>query len=306
MSDSRPVRAEAFAPAHVTGVFSPSMAARDPRARGSTGAGIVLELGVYATAEFRPGRPRRVRLSSDLNIPLPISENVARRLAPRTQGDLAVHLTHQLPVGQGFGMSAAAAAATSLAVGALSSRPRSKVFEVAHLADLYGGGGLGGVAAIVGGGGLEYRSRAGVPPYGRTLHRPLGGQILIGLTGGPLPSPRLLRRPRFLERVENAGDGLADLLRHPDSDRFFRLSERFTDRMGLAPPSLLRLLKALRRRRAWAAQAMFGRSFFVRPRTAESRRDVVRWFETAGVPALELSPARRGARLLRTSRPHGP
>ena len=290
--------AEAFAPAHVTGVFAPAVAARDPRARGSTGAGIVLELGVHARAEFRPGGSRRVRVSSDQGVPLPISEDVARRLCPADRGSLFVHLAHHVPIGQGFGTSAAGAAATALAVGTLSGNSRSEMLEVAHLADLFGGGGLGGVASIAGGGGLELRTRGGLPPVGRTVHRPLPGTVFVGVVGDPLLSPRLLRDPRFLARVGAASDGLAELLRHPGESSFFELSEQFTDRLGLASRPLTRVLRALRRRGAWAGQAMFGQSFFARPRSSEGRRAVVRWLGAAGIPAVEVAAAQTGARLL--------
>ena len=295
MTEPGLVRAEAFAPAHVTGVFRPAVDARDPRARGSVGAGIVLECGVRAVAEFRPGPRRRIRVSSRLGIPLPISEEVAHRLRPNPTGTLSVHLVHELPVGQGFGMSAAGATATALAVGAISGRPRPRVIEVAHLADLFGGGGLGGVASIVGGGGLEFRSRSGIPPFGRTVHRELSGSVILGVAGGPLPSPRLLRDRGFLRRVATASNGLDDLLQQPGVAGFFDLSERFTDRLGLAPAPLVRVLRGLRRRGASAAQAMFGRSFFARVASVRQRTQVLQWLAAARVPAVELAPARRGA-----------
>ena len=294
--------AEAFAPAHVTGVFAPAVAARDPRARGSTGAGIVLAVGVHARARFRPGGQRRVDVACDLGVPLPISKEVARRLCPEERGTLSVRLTHQVPIGQGFGTSAAGAAATALAVGTLSGTSWERMIEVAHLADLFGGGGLGGVASIVGGGGLEFRIRGGIPPHGRAVHRPLLGTVLVGVVGDPLPTARLLRDPRFLARVGAASGGLEELLHRPDESRFFEVSQRFTDRMGLTSRTLTRTLTALRRRGAWAAQAMFGRSFFARPRSRESRREVVRWLGAAGVPVVEMAAARTGARVLADGR----
>ncbi|MGA8542937.1 MAG: hypothetical protein WB947_05295 [Thermoplasmata archaeon] len=299
MASGRPVRAVAFAPAHVTGVFAPALDARDPRARGSRGAGIVVELGVVARAEFRPTDRRQLRLVSDLRTPIPITESVARRMFPARTGRLTVELTHQLPVGQGFGMSAAAATATALAVGALSGRSREDAIEVAHLADLFGGGGLGGVASIAGGGGIEFRRRAGIPPYGDTVHLPMSGSLFLGITGSPLPSPRLLHDPRLLARVAAASEGLDALLRRPGVPPFFELSERFTDRLKLGPAPLGRILLALRKRGAWAGQAMFGRSFFARPKSARARREVVAWLERSGLRAVELAPAQTGPRILR-------
>ncbi|HTT72677.1 MAG TPA: sugar kinase [Thermoplasmata archaeon] len=287
----------AFAPGHVTGIFAPAEGARDPRARGSRGAGIVLSLGVTATAAFRPGRRRRLVVSSDAGTPLPISEEAARHLAPEEPGTLRVHLEHALPIGQGFGMSAAGATATALAVGALSDVAPRRAFEVAHLADLLGGGGLGGVAAIAGGG-LEVRDRPGIPPFGHVLHRPVDRPLFLGVVGPALPSPRILGDPMALARVAAASPELDALVRTPDLATFFAASERFTDAVGLAPPTLRRTLAALRWQGAWAAQAMFGRSFFAMPRTPGARSAVLGWLERSGVRAVEVAPGRRGARRL--------
>jgi pantoate kinase len=295
VSASRSVRARAFAPGHVTGIFAPATASRDPRARGSTGAGVVLEVGVVASAEFRPGSGYRVTVRSRASRSLPISTDVARRLRPRIAGELTVRLDHQLPIGQGFGMSAAGATATALAVGAIAGVPRRAAVEVAHLADLFGAGGLGGVAAIEGGGGLEFRLAGGVSPYGNVRHRRLDSSIFVGVVGGPMPSAGLLRSERFLRRVARAGGELPRLLRRPSARRFFEQSERFTDRLALAPPNLAQTIAALRRNGAWAAQSMFGRSFFAAPRSSPARSRVIDWLTQHRVRFAEVRPAGRGA-----------
>ncbi len=295
MSVPRAVRAQAFAPGHVTGVFAPAVAARDPRARGSTGAGVVLELGALADVEFRPGPRREMRVLGDARTPLPISTEVARRLRPVARGSLTVRLRHELPIGQGFGMSAAGASATALAVAAVAGASRTAAVRAAHLADLFGEGGLGGVAAIASGGGLEFRVRGGVPPWGAVQHRPLPGRLLVGVVGGPLPSPRLLRSERFLARVREASRDLPELLRAPEAGRFFDASERFTDRLGLASPAVRTVLRGLRRRGWWAAQAMFGRSFFARSKGPGATRGDLRWLSRGGFPIVELSAAVSGA-----------
>jgi pantoate kinase len=296
VSTERARHAQAFAPAHVTGIFRPAEAGRDPRARGSLGAGIVLELGVHATAAFEPGRRRVVRIRADVDRPLPISEDVARRLFPPGNGTLTVRLRHELPIGQGFGLSAAGASATALAVARLFGTERTTALATAHLSDLYGGGGLGGVASIAGGGGLEFRRRAGIPPWGEVVHRRLPGTLIVGVVGGPIPSPSILRSPHALTRIHRAAEGLDALLARPSSARFFVASERFTDRAGLESPALRATIRALRRRGARAAQAMFGRSFFVRTEDPRSRAAVAEWLRAARVPAVELSAARLGAR----------
>jgi len=283
----------AFAPGHVTGIFAPATDARDPRGRGSRGAGIVLELGAHAEVRYRATGPRRIRVTSDTGSPVPISTDVARRLAP-ARGALTVNLRHDLPVGQGFGMSAAGATATALAVARVSGVSRQDAIATAHLADLFGGGGLGGVAAILGGG-LELRRTAGIPPWGEVEHRELAVPVLVAVVGGPLPSPRFLRSDRTLARIRDAATGLDELFEDPGLEAFLAASERFTDRDGLAPRPVARLVSSLRRRGAWAAQAMFGSTVFAVPRSERARPGIVTWLLARGVHGVEVRPARRGA-----------
>ena len=84
---------------------------------------------------------------------------------------------------------------------------------------------------------------------------------------------------------------------------FFDLSEQFTDRMGLASAPVGRVLRALRRRGAWAAQAMFGRSFFAVAPSPRARAAGIAYLQESGVAAVELEPAGRGARVLSRRRP---
>lgn len=287
--------AHAFAPGHVTGLFTPDLEAHDPRARGSLGAGIVLNLGATATAVWDPLAPPRFRLSSDVRIPLPISRDVARRLRRNSAGTLEVSLRHDLPIGQGLGMSAAGATATALAVARVLRLPPLRAIETAHLAELFGGGGLGGVAAIQGGG-WELRRRAGVPPWGDVQHRPFHRSIFLALLGQPLASPRLLSQRTLLDRIRSASEGpLHALESHPSEERMLEQSERFSDALGLGSRSLRRVIERLRSTESWASQAMFGRCVFTVPRTPRARARLVSTLTTLGLRAVEVRAAGRGA-----------
>lgn len=293
-------RAVATAPTHVTGFFAPALEARDPRGRGSIGAGIVLAAPVRATARFDPSGRSAVRMTSDVGRRLEISAEVAHRLVADRPGRLAIHLDHPLPLGQGFGTSAAGATATALATARLVDRSRRAAVQTAHLADLFGRGGLGGVSAILGGG-LEIREHPGIPPFGRVAHVPVEGPLVVGIVGPPLPSPTILTNRRFLARIGDVPESVDRLRSRPTLDEFFRLSESFTDRVGLASAPLRATIRALRRRGAWAAQAMFGESFFARPRRPAARRAIWRWLESRPLRAVEIGAARSGARLIARS-----
>ncbi|HYK93387.1 MAG TPA: hypothetical protein VEY07_05020 [Thermoplasmata archaeon] len=260
------------------------------------GAGIVLELGAWAEAAYRPGGPRRLRVRSTTAGPLPISRDVARRLAAGRRGELTVRLHHELPVGQGFGMSAAGALATALAVAKIFRIPSRRAIEVAHLSDLFGLGGLGGVASILGGG-WERRERPGIPPFGWVVHRPFRPPIWLIPLGPPLPSPRLLGNRRFLDRVRDAAEaGLGRLDRSPTTATFLEESERFADRLGLAPATLGSMVRALRQDGARASQAMFGQCVWAVAPTPAVRARLVAKLVRLRLRGVEVRAAHSGAR----------
>ncbi|MGI0052782.1 MAG: hypothetical protein ACREC5_03830 [Thermoplasmata archaeon] len=319
METERIASARAFAPGHVTGLFAPDTAARDPRGRGSVGGGIVLDLGARATATFASGDRRERRVRDTAGGRLPITEEVVRRLAGDRDGRISVVVRHELPVGQGFGMSAAGALAAGLAVARLLGRTPGAAVETAHLAELFGGGGLGGVAAILHGG-LEFRERAGIPPFGSVRHRDYSGPIYLAVTGDPIPSPPRLRDPAFLERVRAAAAGaLPRLARGFDSETLLHESERFGDRLKLPPAELNRTIRRLRGRSVRVARAMFGRSFFALPRSEPAAQALERALQDESIPAVRLraavggpavrvgngrpTPERSTARLLSEARP---
>ncbi|MHB8351769.1 MAG: GHMP family kinase ATP-binding protein [Thermoplasmata archaeon] len=278
----------------MTGIFSPVLDPRDPRARGSIGAGVVLELGAWAEAHFVPGPRRRRQVRELSGAPLPITTEVVRRVAADRPGSISVVIRHELPVGQGFGMSAAGALAAGLAVARLLGRPARVAVETAHLAELFGGGGLGGVAAIQGGG-LEVRTRAGIEPFGRVRHRPLSGPVYLAVTGPSLPSPRLLGDPHLLEKVRRAARaGIPRLSGTLGPARFMEAAERFGDRLDLPPASVNRKIQRLRSHQVRVARAMFGQSLFALPASDAEARRLEEGLLAEKLPALRLRAAAQG------------
>ena len=294
-------RSRAFAPAHVTGAFAPRTEARDPRARGSVGVGIVLGVGVLAEARWTPALRAGVTVVADVRTPLGISTEVARRLLERRTGRLTVHLRHELPIGQGFGMSAAGATAVALAVGRVVGVGRRTALETAHLAELFGRGGLGGVASILGGG-IERRTRPGIPPWGEVEHRRLRGSLWLGIVGRPIASPSVLGRRGLMERIGAAYGALRFGPGAPTISELWSASERFTDRVALAPRAVRDALRGVRRRGGRAAQAMFGASFFAELPDGQRGAEVRAWLRRSGVRVLEVPIAEVGARLRPTAR----
>lgn len=290
-------RAWSFAPGHVTGYFSPDLSARDPRGRGSLGAGVVLEAGVHCDAAYTPGPRRLLRVRGSTDAPLPISVDVARRLLGDRTGRLTVTLRHALPIGQGFGMSAAGALATGLGVAQVLDVDRDRAIEIAHLAELYGGGGLGGVAAILGGG-TELRVRPGVPPWGDVVHRTVRAELLVGAVGEEIPSPPRLLDPKFRARVTAAFQEVAPTIRRaPTLPELFDQAEPFTDALDLGRAATRRLIQALRATGVRCAQGMLGASFFAWAPTKISGQRAEALLASRSLPYRRLRPEPIGAQV---------
>jgi pantoate kinase len=287
--------ARAFAPGHVSAIFRAELGARDPRGRGSLGAGFVLDRGVHARAEWRPHGPDRVRVRGGGRSGWPISTDVATRLKADRRGELIVELRHELPVGQGFGMSAAGALATALAVARVLGLPAQRATQTAHLGELFGGGGLGGVAAILGGG-LELRERPGVPPWGQVRHRLGDARFLAVELGPPVPSPRLLRDADFLDRVGRAaGSALRRIRRSFTTRTILGEGDRFRRSLGIALPSVERSRALLAARGALGLQALFGRSLLVAVSSSARARTIERYCRRRGWRCWQVRLAERGA-----------
>lgn len=298
-------RAAAFAPSHVTGIFVPATGASDPRARGSLGAGLVLDVGVVADATWVPGPRTTVEVRGAAPFGYEISAEAARHLLGPARGRLSVRIDGDLPVSQGFGTSAAGALATALAVAAALRRPRARAIEIAHLADLFGGGGLGGVAAISGGGGLELRTSPGIPPFGAVAWRRYDAPLALGAVGRPLSTRALLADPRWQRRFGAGAALFRRLAAEPTEEGFWSASERFTDTVRLASPRLRAVLRALRRRGARAAQAMLGQSYFARLPPGRRGDELRRWAARTRVPLREVRVGEHGAGPRRAARAAG-
>jgi pantoate kinase len=297
--------ARAFAPGHLTGFFVPDLSAHDPRARGSLGAGLVLDRGVVATVSWDPEGPDGIRMRSTPVAPLPVSRSVARRLKGARRGSLRVALEHALPIGQGLGMSAAGAVATGLAVARVLDRPPALAWQSAHLAELEHRGGLGGVAALSGGG-LEVRTRAGVPPWGEVRHRPYRAPLTLLTFGAGIPSPKVLGSARWVRRIHSAGRrSLAGFTARPDWGTYWDEAERFTDSVGLLPDRLRPRISTARAQ-GWAlVQAMFGRVLVLAPRTS-GKAAAPRPAALAHLRSISVEVGDRGAGLVRSRiRPTG-
>src|SRR2546430_1248786 len=185
---------EAFCPGHATAFFEVHEDP-DPRAKGSRGAGLSLSLGVKTVARVREA----TRSSLDIIVnerhqKAEVTQRVAEKLTGPRSLEIKILSETPLPVSQGFGVSAAAALSTALALNEAlgEGRPRDELVAIAHETEVECGTGLGDVvpASL---GGMDLRWKPGAPGYGEVRTFPVQADLLLAVLGPEIPTKSILR-----------------------------------------------------------------------------------------------------------------
>ena len=261
-------RVVAFSPAHSTGFFSPVFTS-DPSTSGSLGCGITLSCGVKAFVSAAEGSDALVdavyvedsgeagQSGRGAPIETPI-ESVGRvlDLLYNEMGTHAtpperpsVHLEVGAPLGCGLGMSGASALSTSLAISAYIDKtlPFNRAADIAHIAEVESGTGLGDVVGQSVGG-VVIRKSAGAPSKASTDKidpSSVHSQVVSYVVGGAISTHDVLSS-MDISAVASAGKYcLKELIRNPTLESFFELSREFAQRTGLLSEWAESVLEAL-------------------------------------------------------------
>ena len=254
----------AFSPGHVTGFFSIRPHA-DPLHHGSLGAGFSVGMGVTTTVTSLGSD--KVTLNGEPLNDAPVSRALLRLFRSRTGWKPPVTIAHEtdLPVGCGFGTSGAAALSLALALNELANTGLSQDVcgELAHLAELECGTGLGTVLGESHGG-FKASLKPGAPGTGVVQPLPSPeGLTSVFVVLGPLATSAMLKNPAIRDAVNREGEVLRmALLKDPRWSEFLRLSERFGRQTKLVGPQLAEIQKKLALSGLMAPMLMFGNGLF--------------------------------------------
>jgi pantoate kinase len=228
----------AFCPGHISGYFKRVMG-QDAATTGSCGAGIVISEGVHA----------RVEPSKHTSICVCRKEQSGKRtVISRTSPPVAYAMDQlslngtvttecTLPIGAGFGLSAAAIMATLTALDKLYDlgMGEDRIAFAAHESEIVHRTGLGDVAACRGGG-LVVRTTAGIAAPVRR-YRDLFEPV-YAVSFGPIHTPDVLGSKKQMDRITAA---FPKDVPHT-IDQFFSLSKNFAEQSGLLTPEVSRVL----------------------------------------------------------------
>ena len=254
---------EAFCPGHVTAFFEVHEDP-DPRAKGSRGAGLSITLGVHTLARVRDA----ARSSIDIFVnerrqKAEVTRRVVDKLAGSRSMEIKILSESPLPVSQGFGVSAAAALSTALALNEALGQglPREELVAIAHETEVECRTGLGDVvpASL---GGMDLRSRPGGPGHGEVRTFPVKADLLLTVLGPELPTRSVLEDPVKVATINRVGGSLIEeFARAPSLEKLFDLGNRFSEQTGLANRTVLEVIRASRMF-GRATMAMLGNAVF--------------------------------------------
>jgi pantoate kinase len=264
----------AFAPGHVSGVFAVHDDAPDLLHKGSRGVGWSVDQGATATVTPRPSTnathaPATSNARSTIRIGgAPSDARVTRRaleiLTPGKHWDVDLRL--DLPVGQGFGMSAAGTLATCLAVAYEAGLDPEQALEAAHQAEVASATGLGDAVGSWFGAG-EIRIKPGCPPAGWAMRvePPQDTRFLFCVLGQAIPTPNVIRDATWKAKTRELGDPLVDRVlaagRPMAWSMLLDASAEFSQRLGLMPDAMRILGASLPPGIRWG-QSMLGNTLW--------------------------------------------
>ena len=191
----------AFAPGHISAFFEPVYSNQSMDRSGSRGAGINISLGALSQVTVKPASQNTITVSingSPSNAP--VTKLALKYLVGETPLRITVDTMLDLPVSQGFGMSAGGALSSTLALADLLKLPRENAVKAAHYAEVQLRTGLGDVIASSFGG-IEIRREAGLPPWGMQEHIPGKFDMVLCVIGKEIKTKKILSDAARLREI---------------------------------------------------------------------------------------------------------
>ncbi|MEN6342027.1 MAG: GHMP kinase [Methanospirillum sp.] len=249
-------RALAWSPGHVSGYFC-RCAGPNGEATGSIGGGIVIGEGVTVEAvrSESPAVCVIVRAPGSRSVTVRGSPPV-EYLMDRLDAPAALTTSCTLPIGAGFGLSAAALLASGTALSALHdlALSRNAIATAAHEAEVRFRTGLGDVAAAQGGGVVVRRG----PGVDAEILRLPSDEPIAAVSFGPIPTPGVLDSEGAMAKVRTAFPSAEPR----DLEELVRLSRTFAERSGLVTPRVRAALAACDAAGVPASMTMLGDGVF--------------------------------------------
>ena len=255
------MKAKAFSPGHVTGFFE-IRPDDDPLSSGSRGAGMCLTLGATSEVLMVPATRQSIKVTiNGRNSKAEVTKRAIRHLIGDKGYRVEVVTELELPLSQGFGMSAAGSLSAAMGAAILLGKERQEAYEASHRAEIETGCGLGDVSAIHRGG-ITLRRRAGLPPKGEVVRIEGAPDVVLAVVGRRLLTKDILKDEDKRREINDKGGYLVDsLVKDPCLDKLMVNSRIFALETGLATKRIARAIDRASMH-GQASMSMLGNSVF--------------------------------------------
>ena len=266
------MKAVAFAPGHISGFFEPVYINQDLTKTGSRGAGINVSLGAMSEVVAESATKQDFKIFvNDKKSDAPVTKLALKYLVGEKPLHVIVKTKLELPIGQGFGMSAAGALSASLALAKIVGISNTEALKASHCAEVQLRTGLGDVFASYFGG-VEIRRAAGLPPWGMIEHIPGKCDLVLCVIGKKIDTKKVLADPTKIENIAAVGRYCTKrLLENPSIENLFSLSQIFAKQTGLVDKRVLEAIEVANHF-GMASMCMLGNSVFAAGNTDKLRQ----------------------------------
>ena len=225
-----------FVPGHITGFFT--IQNHEIKLKnGSCGVGFLLSKGVKTTVSDSD----ELLISVNQGDSTVIDEVLSILELKNTNFKITQDI--QLPIGAGFGTSAASALSLTLALNEFLNLGYSEELcgQIAHMAEVNLGAGLGDVIAQTGHG-LVLRTKPGAPGIGEI--KSFKEDVFIGWkTFGEIKTSDIILNPQYNEILSNSGDKYLELfVDDPTLENFLDFSSKFSHEINLMSDEVKNLI----------------------------------------------------------------
>jgi pantoate kinase len=255
----------AFAPGHISAFFEPVYCQQNMDRTGSCGAGMSISLGAISQVSIQATshishQTVAVRINEKPS-PAVVTKSALQHLMGNIPLNITVNTVIDLPVSQGFGMSAAGALSATLALADLLDLPRENAIRAAHYAEIQSHTGLGDVVASSFGG-IEIRRKAGLPPWGMLEHIPGNYDVVLCVVGEKIETKRILTNTTKVREIASYGRYCTKkLLDNPSLEHLFSLAWEFTRKIDIGDSTVLQAIEKANAH-GMASMCMLGNSVY--------------------------------------------
>jgi pantoate kinase len=260
--------AKAFAPGHISGFFEP-VYNQDLSRTGSRGAGINITFGSVSEVSAENSTTQEIDIYvNNRKSNAPVIRLAIKYLIGDSPVKVVIKTKYEIPVGQGFGMSAAGALSATYALAKIFGISSNDAIRASHFAEVQLKTGLGDVIASSFGG-IEIRKSAGLPPWGVIEHIPGKGDLVICVVGKKLNTKKILEDTNKIAKITDYGKFCTKkILQKPSVENLFTLSQTFTKNTNLADEKVLSAINTASKF-GLASMCMLGNSIFAMGKTNE-------------------------------------